>query len=109
MLSRVAQEADIYTDEHGAYDGLPNHATVAHSVGEYVSGKAHTNGIESFWSMLKRGYYGTYHRMSPKHLRRYVAEFAGRHNIRDRDTIEQMAIVSRAMVGKRLKYTDLIA
>ncbi len=109
VLSRVAQEADIYTDEHGAYQGLPNHATVAHSVGEYVNGKAHTNGIESFWSMLKRGYYGTYHRMSPKHLRRYVAEFAGRHNIRDRDTIEQMAIISRSMVGRRLKYADLIA
>ena len=82
---------------------------MAHSVGEYVSGKVHTNGIESFWSMLKRGYYGTYHRMSPKHLSRYVAEFAGRHNIRDRDTIEQMAIVSRAMVGKRLPYAELIA
>ena len=59
--------------------------------------------------MLKRGYYGTYHRMSPKHLRRYVAEFAGRHNIRDYDTLEQMAIISRAMVGRRLKYSELIA
>ena len=109
VRSRIAQEADIYTDEHGAYRGLPNHETVAHSVGEYVNGQAHTSGIESFWSMLKRGYYGTYHRMSPKHLGRYVAEFACRHNIRDYDTIEQMAIVSRAMVGKRLPYAELIA
>ena len=53
-------------------------------------GQAHTNGIESFWSMLKRGYMGTYHRMSPKHLDRYVQEFSGRHNQRSRDTIEQM-------------------
>ena len=109
VRSRIAQEADVFTDEHGAYLGLPNHETVAHSVGEYVNGQAHTNGIESFWAMLKRGYIGTYHRMSPKHLRRYVAEFSGRHNIRDRDTIEQMAIVSRAMVGRRLTYVELIA
>ena len=109
VLSRVAQEADIYTDEHGAYHGLPNHATVAHSVGEYVSGKAHTNGIESFWSMLKRGYYGTYHRMSPKHLDRYVGEFAGRHNARPLDTLDQMRAITRGMVGKRLRYSDLIA
>ena len=109
VRSRVAQEAEVYTDDAAAYRGLDNHETVAHSVGEYVSGQAHTNGIESFWSMLKRGYYGTYHRMSPKHLKRYVAEFSGRHNIRDRDTVEQMAIISRAMVGRRLKYADLIA
>ena len=108
VRSRVAQEADVYTDDAAAYRGLPNHETVAHSVGEYVNGQVSTNGIESFWSMLKRGYYGTYHRMSPKHLRRYVAEFSGRHNIRDHDTIEQMAIISRGMVGKRLRYQDLI-
>ena len=108
VRSRIAEEADVYTDDAAAYRGLDNHETVAHSVGEYVNGQAHTNGIESFWSMLKRGYYGTYHRMSPKHLARYVAEFSGRHNIRDRDTLEQMAIISRAMVGRRLKYADLI-
>ena len=58
--------------------------------------------------MLKRGYYGTFHRMSPKHLNRYVSEFLGRHNIRDRDTIEQMAIITRAMYGKRLMYRELV-
>ncbi len=58
--------------------------------------------------MLERGYYGTYHRMSPKLLARYVAEFWGRHNIRDLDTITQMAVVSRAMVGRRLTYERLI-
>ena len=108
VLSRVAQEADIYTDDHGAYQGLPNHETVAHGVGEYVRGQAHTNGIESFWSMLKRGYYGTYHRMSPKHLDRNVHEFSGRHNARPLDTAEQMKRVARGLVGKRLQYRELI-
>ena len=109
VLSRVAEEADIYTDEAAAYGGLPNHAAVRHSVGEYVRDQAHTNGIESFWAMLKRGYYGTYHRISPKHLFRYVAEFSGRHNIRDKDTVEQMAAITLGMVGRRLKYVDLIS
>ena len=56
VRSRIAQEADVYTDDAAAYRGLPNHETVAHSIGEYVREQAHTNGIESFWSMLKRGY-----------------------------------------------------
>ena len=59
--------------------------------------------------MLKRGYYGTYHRMSFKHLGRYVNEFAGRHNVRSLDTIDQMTALARRMIGKRLKYQDLIA
>ena len=80
-----------------------------HSVGEYVRGEVHTNGVESFWSALKRGYYGTYHKMSFKHLRRYVAEFAARHNVRDFDTLDQMAALAKGMEGKRLMYTDLTA
>ena len=70
---------------------------------------ATTNGMESFWSMLKRGYQGIYHKMSEKHLDRYVQEFAGRHNVRDADTIEQMAGVVAGMAGKRLRYRELIA
>lgn len=50
--------------------------------GEYVRDQAHTNGIESFWALLKRGYYGTYHKMSEKHLARYIGEFAGRPKAR---------------------------
>ncbi len=94
---RRAEGATAYTDEARAYEGLDNHETVKHGVGEYVRGMAHTNGVESFWSMLKRGYMGTYHYMSWKHLQRYVNEFTGRHNIRDMDTICQMHdVVGRA-------------
>ncbi|MYB43812.1 MAG: IS1595 family transposase [Acidimicrobiia bacterium] len=106
---RRIPNAPVYTDGAIAYDGLANREAVSHSVGEYVRGEAHTNGMESFWAMLKRGYHGTYHRMSFKHLQRYVAEFAGRHNIREMDTIDQMIHVAAAMVGRRLMYQDLIA
>lgn len=103
-------DATVYTDEHGSYRGLPRrHEAVKHSVGEYVRGQAHTNGVESFWSMLKRGYVGTYHQMSSKHLHRYVDEFAGRHNVRPLDTEDQMTVMVRGMDGKRLKYADLIS
>ncbi len=108
VRERVAQEAELYTDDHGGYHGLPNHKAVRHSVREYVNGQAHTNGIESFWAVLKRGYYGTYHRMSPKHLGRYVGEFEGRHNVRESDTIDQMAAIVRGMEHKRLTYKDLV-
>ena len=70
---------------------------------------AHTNGIESFWALMKRGYHGTYHHWSAKHLDRYVREFSGRHNIRELDTVDQMSSVARSMIGKRLKYRELTA
>ena len=97
-----------YTDELLAYQGLSNHEACQHSMSEWVRDQAHTNGIESFWSMLKRGYYGTFHHVSVKHLHRYVNEFVGRHNIRDKDTIDQMAALVAGMVGKRFMYADLI-
>ena len=108
VVANTEPGAVIYTDDHGAYRGLPNHAAVKHSVGQYVNGQAHTNGVESFWSMLKRGYHGTYHRMSRKHLGRYVTEFAGRHNIRCLDTIQQMSSVAKGLDGKRLPYRELV-
>ena len=110
VWERTAEGAQVYTDEASAYVGLPRpHETVKHGVGEYVNGQAHTNGIESFWAMLKRGYHGTYHQMSAKHLGRYVGEFEGRHNSRPLDTIDQLRAIVRGMVGKRLRYADLIA
>ena len=84
-----------------------DHSTVAHSVGEWVAGQAHTYGIESFWAMLKRGYHGTYHQISPKHLGRYVNEFSGRHNHRPLNTADQMGAVAASTEGKRLPYATL--
>ena len=61
-------DAMVYTDGEAGYVGLPKHEVVRHSVGEYVRDMAHTNGMESFWSMLKRAHMGTFHKLSPKHL-----------------------------------------
>ena len=108
VKEHAAEGATVYTDEASAYEGLPNHEAVKHSVGEYVRGQAHTNGVESFWSMLKRGYVGTYHKMSPKHLNRYVKEFEGRHNVRSQDTLDQMGAILGAMNDSRLRYKDLV-
>ena len=106
----AAYGAKVYTDEAKAYNGLAyDHEAVNHSSGEYVRGMVHTNGIESFWSMLKRGHMGTYHKMSKKHLSRYASEFAGRHNVREADTIDQMTGAVEGLVGGRLRYADLIA
>ena len=102
------EEAMVYTDGSSSYQGRKRHEAVKHSVGEYVRGMAHTNGVESFWSMLKRAHKGVYHRLSAKHLQRYVQEFAGRHNIREKGTVQQMQHVAAAMVGKRLLYRDLV-
>ena len=101
----------VYTDDATAYKGLKDrqHESVKHSAGEYVNGMASTQGIESFWAMLKRGYHGTFHHFSEKHMDRYVAEFAGRHNIRNADTVDQMAVTAKRMAGKRLRYQDLVA
>ena len=71
------------------------HFAVKHSAGAYVCGMAGTNGIESFWSMLKRGYVGTYQKTSRTHVGRYVTESSGRHNDRDSDTLDQMRFMAR--------------
>ena len=95
--------ATVYTDEAKAYKGMKHkHETVNHSAGEYVREEAHTNGIESLRAMLKRGFHGVYHKMSPKHLQRYVDEFSCRHNVRELDTHDQMTALVVAMTGKRL-------
>ena len=111
VRERAATGATLYTDESRSYKGIPGyeHEAVNHSTSEYVRDQAHTNGIESFWAVLKRGYHGTFHKISPKHLDRYVAEFATRHNMRARDTEVMMAETVARMIGRRLTYEALIA
>ena len=101
--------AQLYSDEAAAYAGMEEfaHEAVKHSAGEYVRGQAHVNGLESFRALLKRGYHGTYHHMSPQHLKRYVTEFAGRHNNRRADTAEQMRRMVHGLLGKTLTYRQL--
>ena len=110
VTDRTEPTATVYTDEAKGYNGLPRtRESVNHGAGEYVRGDVTVNGIEGFWSLFKRGYHGTFHHMSEKHLNRYVAESTGRNNIRDMDTIDQMAFLVRAIDGKRLSYRDLVA
>ena len=100
--------AKVYTDDAKTYASLPfDHETTNHSVGEYVDGMVHTNGIESFWSMLKRSYIGTFHKISPKHLDRYIQEFAAKHNMRESDTLTQMRLTVASLVGRSLLLRDL--
>lgn len=112
FIKRNAPEgATVVTDEFGAYRALSsygfNHKTVRHSVGEYVRDMAHTNGIESFWALLKRGHYGIYHYMSAKHLHRYVNEFSFRHNTSRVGTINFINMTIDRMAEKRLTYKEL--
>ena len=65
--------------------------------------------MESFWSMVRRGYDGTFHHISEEHLHRYINEFAGRHNIREYDTVDMMGQVAENMTGHRLTYQSLIS
>lgn len=110
IKENVATGANLYTDEHLGYVGISgyNHSAVRHSVGEYVRDMASTNGVESFWALLKRAYVGTFHNISPKHLYRYVSEFSTRHNMGDMNVLECFAQTTRMMVDKRLTYNELI-
>lgn len=83
IVAHIDIGSNLYTDELMSYSkigSLYQHRAVTHSKGEYVSGDAHTNGIESFWALFKRGLNGTYHFTSKKHLQKYVDEFAYRFN-----------------------------
>ena len=82
------------------------HCRVNHKSGEYVKGEAYNNGGESFRALLKREYCGIYHRMSVKHLQKYINEFADRTNVRPVDTIDQINLTLKRLVGKRLAYRD---
>ena len=109
VLESTEDGSVVYTDEAKAYKGMPHrsHWAINHGAGEYVKRQTSTNGIESFWALMKRGLHGTYHHVSVKHLGRYVTEFSGRHNDRPSDTEAQMRHMVRGMVGKRLTYKDL--
>jgi transposase-like protein len=120
IFANVAPGSTIMTDEHASYHGLPplglftdipsyDHCSVNHSAKEFVNGMAHTNGIESVWALLKRGFYGTYHQFSRKHTQRYVDEVAFRLNegnckVKTMNRID--ALFAKA-VGVRLTYRDL--
>ncbi|OXE37399.1 MAG: IS1595 family transposase [Phenylobacterium zucineum] len=113
VVANVPRGAAVVTDEFAGYRGLNAkgyvHHTVNHSAGEYVRHFCiHTNGIESFWALLKRGHYGIYHYMSAKHLHRYVNEFAFRHNTAQAGTMAFIEQTARQMIGKRLTYKGLI-
>ena len=112
VRSNAPEGAVVVTDQHAAYVGLEaagyQHIRINHSVGEDVRDKAHINGIESFWALLKRGHYGVFHYMSPKHLHRYVNEFAFRHNTAQVGTMRFIEQTVARMAGKRLTYKGLV-
>ena len=106
----VLPGSSVYTDEAKAYQGLIGyrHESIRHGVGEYVRQQVHTNGIESFWSLIKRGYVGIFHHFSWKHLHRYLYEFNSRWNLNEIEESDRMDTVLRYVTGIRLTYRDLI-
>lgn len=106
----VAEGTAIYTDAHGGYKGLGDlgfdHETVDH-MESYVEGRAHTNGLENFWSLLKRGLKGTYVSVDPEHLGQYLDERLFTYNLRDLDDRGRFAAVLEAVSGRRLTWADL--
>ena len=83
-------DVHLMTDEYKGYIGMNRivpHSVIRHSV-QYVDGDIHTNSIESFWALLKRGMFGQFHSVSKRHLQRYVDEFCYRFNARDNDATD---------------------
>lgn len=113
-LKRVIRESvdpssRILTDEFLAYRGIGaefagGHETVRHSIREYVRGDVHTNTIECYWALLKRGLTGTFHSVSRTHLHRYLAEFDFRFNNRKIEDGERVKRAIQAADGRRLTY-----
>ena len=113
IADNVKAGSTVYTDDHRSYTGLGSrneyrHGVVKHSVAEYVNGQAHTNGIESMWAILKRGYHGTHHHMSGKHLHRYVDEFTFRLSEADcqTDTVDRMESICKNGANRKLGYRE---
>ena len=112
LKKRVSKKAILNTDTFPAYvpvgKDYKKHQVVDHGVGEYVSGTAHTNNAEGYFSQLKRSLSGTFHHVSDKHLDRYLAEFDYRYNTRDEVDGTRMVQAIKKSNGKRLSYKDLI-
>jgi transposase-like protein len=112
IRENVATGSSLMTDEHGAYMALRKegwkHEIVAHTKDEWVRGNVHTEGIESFWSLFKRGVIGSFHSVSVKHLHRYLNEFSFRFNNRESQDIFNM-IVLNLLIGSALRYKTLTA
>jgi hypothetical protein len=107
----VAPGSELFTDAARGYSGLGDafkHEVVDHAV-EYVRGQVHTNGIENFWSLLKRGLKGTYVSVEPFHLFRYLDEQVFRFNTRDGSDSDRFRAVLSWVVGLRLTYSELTA
>jgi len=107
----VERGTTIYSDEHGSYfelgeDGAYIHDFISHSE-TYVRGAVHTNGIENFWSLFKRGIKGTYISVEPFHMFRYVDEQAFRFNTREGNDADRFLSALTGVVGKRLTYKTL--
>jgi transposase-like protein len=112
IQKHIAPGETVYTDSWVGYRNLKGfkHTAVNHMGGTYVQGDAHTNGIESFWALFKRGFHGVYHFMSRKHMQRYVDEFAFRWNNRPLDLPGRFAtVVERVTESGRLPYKELTA
>lgn len=108
----VEKGSIMVTDEWTAYNSLKNdyfHITVNHSEGVYVSGVFSSNGLENYWSILKRGIIGTFHFVSPKHLQKYCDEFTERYNKRDISNIERFIKSIEKCDNNRLTYQNLIS
>jgi transposase-like protein len=111
LVDTIAKDTHFRTDESPVYykigEGFASHQTVNHSISEYVRGDAHTNTVEGYFSIFKRGIYGTYHHVSQAHLKRYLCEFDFRYNERIAlgvDDTERAAKAIRGAAGKRLTY-----
>ena len=110
VREHVQAGSALYTDALLSYEGLAGeyaHQVVDHAV-QYVDGKIHTNGLENFWSLLKRGINGTYVSVEPFHLFRYLDEQAFRFNRRKGTDSDRFFEVLSMVVGKRLEYRQLI-
>ena len=108
LFTQIDRASTLMTDEAGQYfhpgKEFDKHVVVNHSINEYVRGDAHTNTVEGYFSLLKRGITGSFHHVSEAHLKRYLGEFDFRYNTRHLDDAERADALLRGAKGKRLLY-----